>query len=159
MTTLAISHRKMNSHKLLFLFLFISTFHSSIAQIDSLSIENLQNTLQVNELFQKKGPIYGSHCGFIGEDPNARKSIEHYIESKQVDFIHEWLASEKLVEQVYAAEALLRLEKEKGYTLNYYEREKIRKLSTDSSEILTCSGCSFSHRRVDEIIHDLLQVQ
>lgn len=88
-----------------------------------------------------EGPPFGHRCGFAGVDPEPRTQIEALIAQNDTSEIFNWLQRKDLVYRVYAAEALIRLEKN-GMIIPAAELALVETLKNSTQEVYVCSGCS-----------------
>lgn len=95
--------------------------------------------------------VYGSGCGFVGEDPKLRIEIENYLKVNNLKMINKWLDSDNLSKKVYAVEALIRLNNE-GLLLSDYQKKQIIIIKNIRNKIWTCSGCIYSEQSVKDAL-------
>ena len=127
------------------IFTFCSIFGvlSSHAQ---LKLENLSANFT-------KGYTYGNYCGIAGTPPILRKDIEIFIKNEDIKSIDNWLDSPSIVHQVYAAEALIRLDNQM-IPITEKQREKIYEIKSLETIISACSGCVRGDTSVKEALSD-----
>ncbi|MDX2361487.1 MAG: hypothetical protein QNK23_11825 [Crocinitomicaceae bacterium] len=85
---------------------------------------------------------YGEACGFIGAPPPLREEVELLISENKQWILAGWLYSNDTQKQVYAAEALIRLQ-HSGLELTDHQIHTIGELKNSDMEVFTCMGCSF----------------
>ena len=98
--------------------------------------------------------VYGSRCGIIGKNPEARDSLDSYIQSRNREKLFEWLTSPSYEKKLYAYEGYLAMMK-KGYVPSKIEKSIINRLGDFSGEILTCSGCTFWTQEYSALVNQI----
>ncbi len=118
--------------KYLTIFAFCSLFGimSSHAQ---LTLEDLSANFT-------KGYTYGTYCGIASTPPILREDIEVFIKNENVEAIDNWLNSPSIVHNVYAAEALIRLNNQM-VAISEAQKDKIRNIKSIETIITSCTGC------------------
>jgi hypothetical protein len=84
--------------------------------------------------------VYGMKCGRAPVPPKYREICEKAITNKDTRLLNNWLVSVITEKQVYAVEALLRLEKS-GMTLNPEQKQRIELVRNKKGTIRGCAGC------------------
>jgi|GEM_PF-3624182 len=106
---------------------------SEIQNEDFWILANPQNTL-----------VYGSDCGLDGETRvEGRKAIENLIDSGNIGLIHQLLVCPKVEAQIYATEALLKLNSSSQYHLTDADRGKIQNIFRAKEMLNICLGCEY----------------
>ena len=99
------------------------------------------------------GQVYGSKCGIIGTDPILRTKSESFIIEMKIDSIKNWFNdSLNTIKQVYAAESLIRLFNSDSINLSTTEIKTIKDLKLSQKSILSCSGCVYNYKRIQELL-------
>lgn len=89
-------------------------------------------------------------CGFGGVVPKGRETIDVLVDAYRTDLIENVLRGYNPGGRVYAALALLEMQK-RGKWLSNDVQNTIRKLSQLEIKITTCSGCIYGHLRAQDI--------
>jgi hypothetical protein len=100
-----------------------------------------------------KGYTYGTVCGIASIPPVLRKDIEVFIKNKDVEAIDNWLNSPSLVHQVYAAEALIRLDHQM-IAISKKQKNQIRDIKSLETIISSCKGCMRGDITIEEALAD-----
>lgn len=98
--------------------------------------------------------VYGSRCGIIGQNPEARDSLDSYIQSKNRKKLFEWLTSPSYEKKLYAYEGYLAMMK-KGYVPSKIEKSIINRIGEFSGAVLTCSGCTFWAQEYSALVNQI----
>lgn len=114
---------------------------SLLALLSLLSICRAQSPVDLRLPDLHQGPAFGMKCGFAGVDPEPRTQIEALIAYKDTTGIFSWLREGDLVHRVYAAEAVIRLQR-KGLAIPAREKALVDTLRRSTEKVWTCSGCS-----------------
>ena len=89
-------------------------------------------------------------CGFGGVVPKGRETIDVLVDAYRTDLIENVLRGYNPGGRVYAALALLEMQK-RGKWLSNDVQNTISKLSQLEIKITTCSGCIYGHLRAQDI--------
>lgn len=107
----------------------------------------------LNEFFDDT-IVYGSRCGIIGQNPEARDSLDGYIQSRNRKKLFEWLTSPSYEKKLYAYEGYLAMMK-MGYLPSRIEKSIVNRLGEFSGAVLTCSGCTFWTQEYSALVHQI----
>jgi len=88
-----------------------------------------------------RGPVYGRHCGIVGEDPLPRNRLETLVLFKDSVGVLDLLNDTSLVMRAYGAEGVIRLQRQ-GVPFGSNVLTRVAELRSSKTEIRTCSGCS-----------------
>ena len=89
-----------------------------------------------------RGPVYGRHCGIVGEDPLPRNRLETLVLFKDSVGVLDLLNDTSLVMRAYGAEGVIRLQRQ-GVPFGSNVLTRVAELRSSKTEIRTCSGCSY----------------
>ncbi len=98
--------------------------------------------------------VYGSICGFGGQDPKYREELNLFIEKKDKIALLKWLSSATTELQIYAIDGILSLSK-KGVRFKAETYETIKLISQKEGDVYTCSGCTHWNRPIKEIVRTI----
>lgn len=101
-----------------------------------------------------KEVVVGDACGYGGGPPEGKKGIDVLVQAGRLDLVENLLSGPNLGGRVYAALALLQLERE-GTTLSEIIRTRISKLRNSNVMIMTCGGCLSMHQSIRDIFADM----
>jgi len=93
----------------------------------------------------------GSQCGFAGKTMEGLVAIRKLAKARRIDLIRNVLSGPNPGGRVYAAQALLELER-RGSNINAGDKEKIRKITSSKITLTVCYGCLFSTLTAKEIL-------
>ncbi|TNE79698.1 MAG: hypothetical protein EP332_10200 [Bacteroidetes bacterium] len=96
-------------------------------------------------IFDLAYTVYGEECSMSSLPPIFRVKIEKAIEQKDTTFINLALRLPSLEKQVYAYEALLRMQKS-GYQFSSFQQHLIQLLEGRKGNVYTCSMCEYGDR-------------
>jgi hypothetical protein len=98
--------------------------------------------------------VYGQHCGIVGQNPEARDSLDGYIQSQNHEKLFEWLTSPCYEKKLYGYEGYKAMMKN-GYLPTNIEKAIINGLGNFSGSVLTCSGCTYWEQDFSAIIYQI----
>ena len=109
------------------------------------------NQVKIKDFFIDK-VVYGNRCGKAPTPPEYREKVEKAIKHKNIHLLNTWLASVNTEKQVYAVEALLRLEKS-GMILKPEQKQRMELVKNKSGTIRACGGCLLRKWTIDEALN------
>lgn len=95
------------------------------------------------------GAVFGTFCGYAGIAPDSRVSMVKLLYRRQVTAMRYSLRSPSVVTKLYAAEALLLLDRA-GHRLEQSDRRLINALHDSSQMVTTCFGGTYQEMSVTD---------
>jgi len=103
-------------------------------------------SIEVSDLFSDQ-VVYGSNCGWGGDDPDYRLKMNKLVETKNINELDGWLRSPVTELQVYAVEGFYQLSQH-GFKVNPARQKLIAIIKSKKGTIRTCRGCVYSSRSI-----------
>jgi len=103
--------------------------------------------------FFKSNVVYGSACGYGGQDPDMRVQLNELVHTKDIKGLDKWLSSPITEIQIYAVDGFHQLVT-KGYKLSPREQELIQVIKTKKGTVRTCSGCMHMTENISQLTED-----
>jgi hypothetical protein len=97
-----------------------------------------------------KAVVVGEECGYAGSPPEGKTAIDALVNAGRLDLVENLISGPNLGGRVYAALALLRLERG-GTTLSEQTKTRINKIRNSKIIIETCVGCLGLSQPIAEI--------
>ncbi len=101
-----------------------------------------ENKINVKDFFVDK-VVYGTRCSKGASPPEYRQICEKAVQKKNISLLNKWLTSVTTEKQMYAVDALSRLEND-GYILTVKQKTLIDIIKNKKGTVRCCSGCLFS---------------
>ena len=109
--------------------------------------------LNSDELFDTNY-IYGKSCSISGVNPKYRTEMNQIISTQNKDKLMAWLKSPIVELQLYAIEAIYKLEKKNvDIPQNVYDFIKI--VEKKNGYVNTCNGCYYEYKSVVDVLNEL----
>ncbi|MFT5819353.1 MAG: hypothetical protein ACI8ZM_000576 [Crocinitomix sp.] len=130
---------------------------------DSVSYQKLETSyfvvynsdLNFADLFEDK-IVYGSHCGYAGQDPIYREQLNLYIQKRDKKELQKWLVSATAELQLYAIDGILNLSK-KGIRFKDKTYALIEIIANKEGTVNSCAGCTHWNTTIKSEVENLLK--
>lgn len=131
------------------------TDSSAYSDLENSYLEIYGAKLRFGDIFVDN-VLYGSHCGFGGQDPVYREQLNYFIQNKAKKDLQNWLVSATPELQLYAIDGILTLSK-KGVRFKDETYALIEVIANKEGNVNTCSGCTHWKTTIKSEVEILLK--
>ena len=111
-------------------------------ELQNLYRKTYENKISIKDFFIND-VVFGIACGKSASPPEYRQKCEKAIKRKNISLLNNWLSSVTTEKQLYAVDALSRLESQ-GLALTTKQKNLITIIKSKKGTVRCCSGCRSS---------------